>query len=86
MKMFRVGSILAINGFIVLMLIKAMFFPDGPDDVFGLFFIGVCIFFNLYMLLIYYVMPLKEKPVISLEILYSILLVLPIIALWYFTT
>ena len=86
--LYRWLLILAINALAISWLIHEMYFPAGPSDVFGLFlllFIVGLLIYNLYAVLVAKFFFRKGQNRLYIEGLCSLLLVLPIFVLWYFT-
>ena len=80
----RKVAIVSVNAAVAAWLFKVMFFPDGPDDTFGILFTFVLMFmtfFNIYAIRLARHF-FKSGGSIYIELLFIVLLLLPFFLLW----
>lgn len=87
MLVLRKYLVFAIDASILIWLLKVVAFDENSDVIGILIFttLGVLAIYNSYAFLLYRFFFKNEKHKLYLEVLYFLLLVLPLFSLWYFT-
>lgn len=80
--------ILAINLLILVWLLKIMLIDEVSDSIGAVVILVVVflLFFNLYSLVLYNLFRKYNRNTIFHNIMFLILLILPIMAIWYYTS
>ena len=87
MNAFRRGVIVLVNAAVLLLVLKVVLFDETNDGV-GAFGIAAFIFlfiYNVYALVIYNTFWENPRRLISIELVYVVLLILPVLFLWSVT-
>jgi hypothetical protein len=87
MKKFRIYSVAAINIVAVLYLLKVVYL-DKTSDVVGVFILITLLFllfYNFYIWIIYFLLSGFKENLVYIKGVYLILLVFPLLILWYLT-